>query len=60
VSHILLIGFMGAGKSRVGAALAKRKGLGFVDLDREIERLAGRSVSELFVQDGEEGFRVRG
>lgn len=57
MSHILLIGFMGAGKSRVGAALAVKLGRSFVDLDREIERIAGRTVSEIFTRDGEDGFR---
>lgn len=57
MSHILLIGFMGAGKSRVAAALAKRLGFAFVDLDREIERLAGKTIPEIFTRDGEEGFR---
>ncbi|MDP3630419.1 MAG: shikimate kinase, partial [Actinomycetota bacterium] len=57
MSHILLIGFMGAGKSRVGAGLAGKLGRRFIDLDREIERIAGRTVSEIFLRDGEDGFR---
>lgn len=57
MSHILLIGFMGAGKSRVGSALARRLGLNFIDLDSEIARVAGMSVSAIFASAGEAGFR---
>ncbi len=57
MSHVLLIGFMGAGKTRVGAALARRMGVAFIDLDSAIERRAGISVTEIFARDGEEGFR---
>jgi shikimate kinase / 3-dehydroquinate synthase len=56
--HIALIGFMGAGKSTVGAEVAERLGRPFVDLDREIERTAGASVPELF-RAGEAEFRAR-
>ncbi len=50
---------MGAGKSRVGKRLAERLHLPFVDADQEIEREAGRSVSELFATVGEAAFRER-
>jgi len=50
---------MGVGKSSVGAALAARLGLAFVDLDREIEAAAGRSVAGIFEAEGEAGFRRR-
>ena len=43
-----LIGFMGAGKSTVGMALAQRLKLPFVDLDERIQSVEGRSISELF------------
>jgi shikimate kinase / 3-dehydroquinate synthase len=56
--HVALIGFMGAGKSTVGAAVAERLGRPFVDLDREIERTAGATVPELF-RAGEAEFRAR-
>lgn len=59
MSHTLLIGFMGAGKSTVGRLVADRLGLPFVDLDGEIERGAGRTVAEIFTAEGEAGFRVR-
>lgn len=55
--NLSLIGFMGAGKSSVGAFLARRLNLEFVDLDEEISRDAGVSVEEIFKREGEEGFR---
>jgi shikimate kinase len=54
---LLLIGFMGAGKSSVGAALAVQLGWAFEDLDQRIERRHGRKISEIFRQSGEAGFR---
>jgi shikimate kinase / 3-dehydroquinate synthase len=49
---------MGAGKSTVGREVAERLGRAFVDLDREIEREAGRSVPQIFGERGETAFRV--
>jgi len=57
--RVYLIGFMGAGKSTVGARLARRLGWPFVELDREIEKEAGRSIPEIFRAEDEEGFRDR-
>lgn len=57
MSHLLLIGFMGAGKSTVGRKLADALGLPFVDLDEQIEAAAGKTVSELFME-GEASFRA--
>ena len=56
--HVALIGFMGAGKSTVGAEVAERLGLRFVDVDREIEAHAVISISEFFATRGETEFRV--
>ena len=55
---IVLIGFMGAGKSTVGRMLADELGLPFVDTDEVIERSEGRAVQEIFEQDGEGRFRT--
>lgn len=54
---IVLVGLMGAGKSRVGQELAKLLGIPFVDSDREIEKAAGMKVAEIFERFGEKYFR---
>lgn len=56
-NNIVLIGFMGTGKTTVGRLLAQRTGRTFVDLDEEIERSLGLPVSTIFVQYGEVFFR---
>jgi shikimate kinase len=55
---IYLVGMPGAGKSVVGRELAGRLGVPFIDLDSEIERRTGRTVSEIFGSDGEAAFRA--
>lgn len=57
VRAIFVAGFMGSGKSTVGRAIAARLGWSFVDLDDEIERLAGQSIPRIFDKSGEDGFR---
>ncbi len=54
---VFLVGFMGAGKTTVGAALAHRLGWRFVDLDRQLEARERRTVAEIFREGGEEEFR---
>ena len=56
---VLLTGPMGAGKSRVGRALAQVLGWGFVDTDTEVERAARMKIAEIFAREGEAGFRKR-
>jgi shikimate kinase len=55
--HVVLVGMMGAGKTTVGRAAAERLGVPFVDVDHEIERQQGRTVSTIFADDGEAAFR---
>ncbi len=55
--RIALIGLRGAGKSTLGAALARRLGVPFIELDREIEREAGTGLSEIFLLYGQQGYR---
>jgi shikimate kinase len=55
--HIVLTGFMGAGKSTVGRLLAARLGWNFLDLDHHLEARARLSVPEIFAQHGEPHFR---
>lgn len=57
VSNIVIIGMPGSGKTSIGRSLAKRLDRGFVDLDREIEKIDGISVQQIFENYGEDGFR---
>lgn len=57
--NIVLVGFMGTGKSAVGARLAERLGWQFVDTDELISRQAGCSIREIFQRESEAGFRER-
>lgn len=57
MTRIILIGYMGAGKTTVGKALAKELELPFYDLDWYIEERYHRTVPQLFAERGEEGFR---
>ena len=57
MKRIILIGYMGAGKTTVGKALAKELGLQFYDLDWYIETRMHKTVAEIFRESGEEGFR---
>ena len=56
-SNIALTGFMGAGKSAVGRALAVKLDMEFIDMDSLIEEKAGRSIAGIFARDGEPAFR---
>src|SRR6516164_8761073 len=55
--HVVLVGFMGAGKTTHGKDAATRLGREFLDLDHAIEERAGRTIPELFAERGEAGFR---
>jgi len=59
LNNVVLVGFMGSGKSTVGPQLAERLKRPFVDLDDVIEADAGQSVAEIFSNEGEAGFRER-
>lgn len=54
---IFLTGFMGAGKTTLGKALAKKLQCSFIDLDAQIESSQQRSISSIFAQEGEAAFR---
>lgn len=54
---IYLVGFMGSGKSTIGKRLAETIGVPFVDLDDDIEAAAGRSIADIFANEGEAAFR---
>ena len=57
MQRIIIIGYMGAGKTTVGKALAKDLGLTFYDLDWYIESRMRKTVRQIFDEQGEEGFR---
>jgi shikimate kinase len=58
-ASVVLIGLMGAGKTTIGAALAKRLGREFVDLDHVLEAKTGVSIATIFEVEGEAQFRDR-
>lgn len=55
--NIILVGFMGTGKSTIGQELAARLGKAFKDTDSEITRKMNMSIPDIFTQQGESGFR---
>ena len=55
--NLILVGMMGAGKTAVGRLAAQTLGVPFVDADEKIRRDAGKSIADIFAQDGEEAFR---
>ncbi|MBQ7509713.1 MAG: shikimate kinase [Prevotella sp.] len=57
MTRIILIGFMGAGKTTIGRALSKELGVPFYDLDWYIENRRRKTITEIFAELGEEGFR---
>jgi shikimate kinase len=57
--NIILIGFMGCGKSSIGRRLALKLGYQFLDSDDLIAARAGQSIPEIFATEGESGFRLR-
>lgn len=56
-ANLILVGFMGTGKSATGRRLAARLHREFVDMDAAIEAREGRAISDIFTQDGEPAFR---
>ena len=58
MSNLILTGMPGCGKSTIGRALAEKMGRQFVDMDGIIVEIAGKSIPEIFADDGEEAFRA--
>ncbi len=57
MTRIFLVGYMGAGKTTVGRALAKSLSLGFIDLDHFIQNRYNKAISRIFEEEGESKFR---
>lgn len=57
MNHIILIGFMGSGKTTVGKKLARKMKLDFVDTDNMVEAYTGEKISDIFARQGEAAFR---
>lgn len=55
--NVVLVGFMGSGKTTVGRQLARRLGYEFVDVDEVVEREAGQTINQIFEKQGESVFR---
>lgn len=56
--NLYLVGFMGTGKTTIGRAVGQKLGYAVIDSDHEIERVAGKPVTEIFAQEGEKAFRA--
>ena len=56
-NNLYLVGFMGTGKTTIGRELAKAMGRKFLDTDHVLEKRFGKSVNEIFAEDGEAVFR---
>lgn len=56
--NLYLVGFMGTGKSTVGRAVAQKLGFEAIDSDHEIERARGKTIPEIFANEGEAAFRA--
>lgn len=56
--RVILIGPMGSGKTTIGQLLASNLGITFRDTDHVIEERAGKTVSDIFLEDGEDEFRI--
>ena len=55
--NLVLVGFMGTGKSAVGRRVAAMARAPFLEMDAELERRAGKSIARIFAEDGEPAFR---
>jgi len=56
--NLYLVGFMGTGKTTIGHAMAQRLGFELIDSDHEIERRQGKTIAQIFAEQGEPAFRL--
>lgn len=59
MKNVILIGFMGTGKTSTGKMLASKLGIAFIDMDQKIEEEAGMSINDMFATHGEAYFRAK-
>lgn len=59
MNNIILIGFMGSGKTTVGKLIASKKNMQFIDMDLEIEKLEKKTINQIFSENGESYFRKK-
>ena len=59
MQNVVLVGMPGCGKTTVGRLLARRTGRQFIDADEELVKQAGKSIPQIFAEEGEAGFRAR-
>lgn len=57
MKRLFLVGYMGCGKTTTGKRIAKKYGLGFIDLDQYIEKRFFKTIPQIFAERGEDGFR---
>lgn len=58
IRQLILIGFMGTGKTTIGSAIAERTGWNQVDIDHQIAEAVGKEIREIFAEEGEDAFRA--
>src|SRR5690349_16985641 len=59
MSNVIIIGFMGSGKTTIGKVIASKKDMKFIDMDLEIERIEKKSINQIFIENGERYFREK-
>lgn len=59
MKNIILIGFMGSGKTTIGKLIASKRNMKFIDMDLEIEKLEKKTINKIFIENGEKYFRKK-
>ncbi|MEG2983434.1 MAG: shikimate kinase [Peptostreptococcaceae bacterium] len=59
MKNIILIGFMGSGKTTIGKLIASKRNMKFIDIDLEIEKLEKKTINKIFIENGEKYFRKK-